>query len=147
MLTYEFTQVLESNPDLQLQFEIEEGQIIQPTFHITEIKNVSIDSVDCGGNSDAYNHTVVQLMVNPREKLRKPWTAKKALSIFQKVDTITPIDRFAEIFLEYGDSTMRTSNFSIENIDTSNGKIEIQLYTKPTVCKPSLRKQEAASCC
>lgn len=147
MLTQEFTRLLENNPDHQLQFEVEEGRLVKPTYHITEIKNVSIDSVDCGGNPDAYNHTVVQLWVNPQEELRKPWTAKKALSIFQKVDAITPMDGHAEIFIEYGDHTMRTSNFSIENVTTTNGKIEVQLYTKPPVCKPSLRSEGVASCC
>ena len=71
MKTQEFTSLLENHTASQLQFEIEPGKLIPATYHITEIKNTVIDSVDCGGNADTYNQTIVQLLVNPNENMRK----------------------------------------------------------------------------
>ncbi|MFY0654116.1 MAG: hypothetical protein JXQ96_18910 [Cyclobacteriaceae bacterium] len=147
MTTQEFTDLLEKNPSIRLQFEVEDGKFIEPTYHITEIKNVSIDSVDCGGNPDAYNQTIVQLWVNPHEFLRKPWSTDKALSIFNKVESTTLSDPDAEIFFEYGDENIRTSQFSVENINIDGNTLNVQLFTKPTACKPSLRSNGAVSCC
>ena len=146
MKTSEFLNILRENPGLGLEFEIENGCFIKPTFHITEVKNVSIESVDCGANPDSYKQTIVQLMVNPAEAMRKPWTAKKALNIFDKVETLKPIDQDAEIFFEYGDQEIRTSNFSVEDVLFADGHIRLELYAKPTVCKPSL-KSGASQCC
>lgn len=146
MKTSEFLNILNENPSLGLAFEIESGQFIKPTFHITEVKNVSIESVDCGGNPDSYQQTVVQLMVNPLEKMRQPWTAKKALDIFDKVSAIKPMNDDAEIFFEYGDLDIRTSNFSVEDISFADDMIRLELFAKPTVCKPSL-DPNAKQCC
>ncbi len=147
MKTQEFTSLLENHTASQLQFEIEPGKLIPATYHITEIKNTVIDSVDCGGNADTYNQTIVQLLVNPNENMRKPWTAQKALSIFNKVHAKSPINSDAEIFFEYGDATIRTSHFSVNNIEEVDGIINAQLFVKPTVCKPSLSLQGERTCC
>jgi hypothetical protein len=145
MKTSEFITLLEENPSLGLQFVLENDYIVKSTFHITEIMNVTIESVDCGGNPDSYKQTIFQLMVNPNELIREPWTAEKALSIVNKVDKIKPIDGNTEIFFEYGDETLRTSHYSIANVEFVDGIIKVDLFAKPTVCKPSLG--QAVQCC
>ncbi|UXX80017.1 DUF6428 family protein [Reichenbachiella carrageenanivorans] len=146
MKTSELLTLLKGNPEMGLVFEIESGQFVKPTFHITEVKNVTVESVDCGGNPDTYKETIIQLMVNPLEKMRKPWTAQKALDIFEKVGQLKPMDDDAEVFFEYGDLTMRTSNFSVENVIFNEDNIHFELFAKPTVCKPSLNPN-AKQCC
>lgn len=146
MKTSEFLNILKENPNLGLAFEIEKGQFVKPTFHITEVKNATIESVDCGGNPDTYKETIVQLMVNPLEQMRKPWTAEKALDIFDKVGRLKPMHDDAEVFFEYGDLDMRTSNFSVENVIFEDGNIHFELFAKPTVCKPSLNPSAKACC-
>ena len=146
MKTSEFLNILKKNPDLRLEFEIESGKFIKPTFHITEVKNVTVESVDCGGNPDSYKQTIVQLMVNPLEEMRKSWSAQKALDIFDKVATLKPMDDEAEIFFEYGDLEVRTSNFSVEDVLFADATIRLELFAKPTVCKPSLNPN-ARQCC
>lgn len=145
MKTKEFLSLLENNPEAGLTFEYEKGRFVPDTYHITEVKNVTIDSVDCGGNADSYKQTIVQLWVPKNEQLRKPWTAKKALSIFGKVDQMTPMVADTEIFFEFGNDEIRTSNFSVEAISREDDKIAVQLYVQPTVCKPQLAGE--ASCC
>jgi len=146
MKTLEFLHILKENPGLGLEFEIESGKFIKPTFHITEVKNATIESVDCGGNPDSYKETIIQLMVNPLEEMRKPWTAQKALDIFDKVEQLKPMDKDAEVFFEYGDLEVRTSNFSVEDVLFADGNIRLELFAKPTVCKPSLNPN-AKQCC
>ncbi len=145
MKTKEFLTLLENNPEAGLTFEYEKGKFVSDTYHITEVKNVTIDSVDCGGNPDSYKQTIVQLWVPKNEELRKPWTAKKALSIFGKVDQMTPLAGETEIFFEFGNDEIRTSNFSVEAINQDDNKISVQLYVQPTVCKPRLAGE--LSCC
>lgn len=147
MKTQEFVKQLQENPTALLQFEIEEGIFIEPTYHITEIKNAKIESVDCGGNPESYNHTIVQLWINPEEKLRKSWTAKKALNIIELVDKVTPIDGQAELFFEYGALDTRTSHYSINTLMIEKQTLKVQLYTKATVCKPSLAAAGTSTCC
>ena len=147
MNTSELLSILEQNPTLGLQFEVEQGIYVAPTFHITEIKNATIESVDCGGNPDSYKQTIVQLMVDPNEAPRKPWSGQKALSIFNKVDAVKPIVGDAEIFFEYGDEHIRTSHFSVEDIQIDPEKISVQLFAKPTVCKPRLVNGQMQACC
>ena len=145
MKTNDFLELLSNNPDAELTFEYDKGKFIPDTYHITEVKNVTINSVDCGGNPDSYKQTIVQLWIPKAEKNEKPWTAQKVLSIFNKVDQMTPINRETEVFFEFGNDEIRTSNFSVENIDLSNGKVNVQLYVHPTVCKPSLKGE--VGCC
>lgn len=147
MKTSAFISLLQDNPSKGLQFQITNAHSIAPTFHITEIKNVSIESVDCGGNPDSYKQTIIQLMVNPLEAIREPWTSQKALSIFEKVDKVKSINKEAEIFFEYGDEIIRTSNFSIEEVEINENIIDLHFYAKPTVCKPSLKGTNATACC
>jgi len=71
MKTNEFLELLKKNPDVELTFEYDKDRFIPDTYHITEVKNVTIDSVDCGGNSDSYTQTIVQLWVPKGEKPRK----------------------------------------------------------------------------
>ena len=54
MKTSEFLKILEKNPNKPLQFEYLNNQIVGEAYHITEVKNVHIDSVDCGGNCLLY---------------------------------------------------------------------------------------------
>lgn len=145
MKTNEFLTLLQNNPEAGLTFEYEKGKLVPPTYHITEVKNVTIDSVDCGGNPDSYKQTIVQLWVPKNEELRKEWTAKKALSIFEVVDKMIPINRDTDIFFEFGNEEVRTSNFSVETITKDDEKIVIQMYVQPTVCKPRLAGE--SSCC
>ena len=44
-----FKETLEKHPDLILQFQYAENKWVDASYHITEIKQAPIVSVDCGG--------------------------------------------------------------------------------------------------
>ncbi|MEQ9098704.1 MAG: DUF6428 family protein [Imperialibacter sp.] len=148
MKTQELLSLLRSAKGNNLEFEYALGQFVPATFHITEVKNQKITSVDCGGRKLAFNQTVVQLYVNDLEAIRKPWTTDKALSILDLVDKKDPMDKEAEVFFEWGHGELRTSVYSVEQIENDENTLSIKLFAQPTVCKPSLElASSAAACC
>nr|WP_246230234.1 DUF6428 family protein [Mucilaginibacter humi] len=48
-----FKDTLLAHPDLDLQFQYAEGKLVDAAYHITEIKQAPITSVDCGGVMNA----------------------------------------------------------------------------------------------
>ncbi|MEM8789717.1 MAG: DUF6428 family protein [Pseudomonadota bacterium] len=49
------------DPAAPLRFKTEDGPM-GPGTHITEFKHASIASIDCGGRTDAWSETVMQLL-------------------------------------------------------------------------------------
>ena len=68
MKTQEFLNVLKENKSKALLFEYQENKFVDTNYHITEVKNTAIHSVDCGGRADQWNETVIQLWESPKEK-------------------------------------------------------------------------------
>ena len=67
MKTQELFEVLEANKDKSLLFEYTSNQLVGANYHITEVKHIKIDSVDCGAQTDAWNETIIQLWESPSE--------------------------------------------------------------------------------
>ena len=65
----EFKTQLAENPGLHLQFEFAKNQKVNPSFHITEIKQANITAVDCGGKMNAWTEIILQLW-EPSQKDR-----------------------------------------------------------------------------
>ena len=151
MTTKTFLELLANNPQKELIFEYESNQFI-PVYHITEVKNVHFDSIDCGGNSHEEYQTVTQLWISPKDFLkRKCMTAEKALKIYKIVDGVKPMKRETTIFFEYGYGDLRTSIYSVEEVVATADQLIIQLFVPKTACKPALqvieKGKEALSCC
>ena len=61
MTSKEFLQTLENHPNLPLYFEYKTGAFARPDYHITEVKNVHFDTVDCGGVQNEWKEVHVQI--------------------------------------------------------------------------------------
>ena len=152
MTTQKFLDLLASNPQKELVFEYEANQFISAAYHITEIKNVHFESIDCGGNAHEAFQTIVQLWISPKDAHKKKcMIAEKALKIFNIVDGVKPMKRDTEIFFEYGDKDLRTSNYSVENVAITNEQVIIRMFVPKTACKPAQKVmeqgQKAVGCC
>ena len=85
MKTKEFLNIIESNLDKHLIFEYAPAKWVGANYHITEVKNTTINYVDCGGKADAWQETVVQLWEDQMGiGKRKYLKTKKAVEIFTK---------------------------------------------------------------
>ena len=91
MKTNEFLNILKEHPSKELLFEFQPGQLVGANYHITEIKNTHIDSVDCGGRTDEWNETIVQLWESPSEQDKTDYlSTSKATEILNRVHGLNP---------------------------------------------------------
>lgn len=151
MKTNEFIDTLTQNPDLSLEFEYAQGKFVRNDFHITEIKNVIFDTVDCGGIRNQWNETHVQLWENQTEEPEHNVNSTKALKIFQVVENVRPTFQDTEIKFEYGNESFPTSILSVGEISQTDKSLIVKLYEIGTTCKAKDRatteEEKAAACC
>ena len=125
-------------------FKLASGEEIGGDLHLTEIKNVQVQSTDCGGNTHSYNETIVQLWQNERSKKEAHWHTQKIKDIVDVVERNMELDEETEFYLEFGNSTYRTSVHNVKWVEQDDA-VTIQLLPTYTQCKPaSLTK---LACC
>ncbi len=156
MKTQELLQLLETNKDKALLFEYAPNQLVGANYHITEVKHIAINSVDCGARADAWNETIVQLWESPSEIGKTEYmTTYKALSIFKKVGSMKPYDLDSEVKFEYGNSLFHTAQLFVNDYEIHNKQLLLKLAVEKTDCKAKeacgVTETEAvtadASCC
>ena len=136
MKTQAFLNVLNENKEKALLFEYQENQFVDTNYHITEVKNTTIHSVDCGGRADEWNETIIQLWESPSEKGQREYMkAHKALEILERVDKIHPLDRNAFVQFEYSNENFHKANLEIHNLELTLDKIIVKLFVPSTDCK------------
>ena len=153
MKTNEFLKVLENNLEKELIFEYANKQLVGTNYHLTEVKNVFFDTVDCGGKPNEWHETHLQLWESPIE-IGKPnyLKADKVLSILQKVNSIKALLLDTDIKIEYGNEAFSTSVMPIESLEISANYVKMKLFMGQTGCKandvcgiPEVKEENA--CC
>lgn len=154
MKTQTFLNTLKNNLNKELLFEYAPDTFVNKNYHITEIKNLTIESVDCGGKTNSWKETIVQLWENPIEKDKNTFmTASKAVDIFEKVDTIKPLQLNTVIKIEYGNNSFHTANLVVDSIAENDKNIIIKLHSYITQCKANdicctpTKKEKSSDCC
>jgi len=127
---------MNEHQDKSLLFEYVPNRFVKPSYHITEVKHLKIDSVDCGARTDSWNETIVQLWESPKEKHKTEYmTVKKANAIFKKVAGMKPFDPESEIKIEYSNALFHTAQLFIHDFEIENDKLIFQLTVEKTDCK------------
>ena len=136
MKTKEFLSLLKEHQNKSLLFEYNQGALVGANYHITEVKNIHIDAVDCGAGTDSWKETVVQLWESPKEIGKTEYmTSSKALSILNKVDKMRPMELEAELKFEYSNASFHTAQMFVTDIFVNNNQLLVQLSVKQTDCK------------
>lgn len=136
MKTHEFLSLLETHKNKALLFEYTPGRYVAPNYHITEVKHIKIESVDCGSGTDSWNETIVQLWESPSERDKTEYMSTfKALGILKKVGQLKPFDMDAEIKFEYSNASFHTAQLFVTAIDISEKQLRIHLAVQKTDCK------------
>lgn len=147
MTTQEFITTLRKSPAAPLIFMNETGGIIHAGYHLTEIKAAHLETVDCGGRTNRWNETIVQLWV-PADADEEYMTAGKFLSIFDRVTAMIPLQPEAEIRVEYGDENFFPSLYHVEEVRSEQGATRVLIAPPITTCKARDRRlQEVETCC
>ena len=149
MTTNEFIAALRQSPENRLLFVNDAGNAVRAGYHLTEIKAAHFDTVDCGGQTNRWNETIMQLWV-PGEPDDDYMRAAKFLAIFDKVTRLIPLDGQAQLRIEYGDENFFPSLYHVAAITRAEGTTQVLLEPPTTTCKARDRrreKPEASACC
>jgi hypothetical protein len=153
MTTNEFISALRAAPDNELMFINLDGHVVHSGYHLTELKAASFETVDCGGQTNRWQETIVQLWVpaNPDDDYM---TAAKFLKIFDKVRGMIPLDVDADVRVEYGDENFFPSAYYIRSVTSDETTTRVLLEPPRTTCKardrrmaPGELSSQDNSCC
>jgi len=136
MKTNELFKTLRDHKDKALLFEYAPNLLVQANYHITEVKHIKIDSVDCGARTDAWNETIIQLWESPSEIGKTEFmNVDKALNILDRVGNLKAYDLNAEVKFEYSNATFNTAQLFVSDFDINNNQLIIKLAIHKTDCK------------
>ena len=136
MKTNDFLNLLKTNQDKSLLFEYAPNMLVGVNYHITEVKNITIDAVDCGAGIDSWKETIIQLWESPSELGKTEYmSAYKALAILKKVEKIKPMILNSVVKFEYSNQQFHTAQLIVKEVIIKEKQLLVKLSVLPTDCK------------
>ena len=130
-----FKEKLTQNPLLDLQFQYADNKWVSPSYHITEIKQAPIVSVDCGGVKNEWIEIIVQLWEPEAKQQERAMKVRKALSIIDVVEKVLPLDTTATVKIEFGNSAFDTRQLYPNEFIIDEENLVIDLRPDTVQCK------------
>lgn len=138
-----FKEQLLKFPDLNLQFQYAANQWVDASFHITEIKQAPIISVDCGGVMNAWTEIIVQIYEPVDEQQERSMKVNKALSIIDLVEKSLPLNPAGTVKIEFGNSAFDTRQMYPSEFIIEGSNLIVDLRPDAVQCKA----KERGECC
>lgn len=136
-----FKNTLLENQDKVLQFQYAEGQFVDASYHITEIKQAPIVSVDCGGVMNSWTEIIVQLWEPAVSESDRAMKVSKALSIVNLVEKSLPLNPLGIVKIEFGNSKFDTRQMYPAEFVPEGDSFTVNLTADFTQCKAIARNQ------
>src|SRR5690606_11726431 len=130
-----FKNKLVAHPDAVLQFQYAEGKWVDAAYHITEIKQAPITSVDCGGVMNAWTEIIVQLWEPEGKDASRAMAVSKALSIIEVVERVLPLNPAGIVKIEFGNSQFDTRQMYPGEVIEEGENLVVNLVPDVTQCK------------
>lgn len=119
---------------------------VQSGYHVTEVKAGSFQTLDCGGNPDAWQETILQVEDIP--SAGKPqMTAGKFSAILSQVDKKVRLNHDARLTIEMGRPGEPMRVFDVADITIEGNRAVLTLGVRAAICKPRHRAAQAVACC
>jgi hypothetical protein len=135
-ITWEkFKDTLLQHTELDLQFQYAGGKFVDAAYHITEIKQAPVTSVDCGGVMNAWTEIIVQLWVPDGQQQLRSMKVKKALSIVEIVEKMLPLDPKGTVKIEFGNSEFDARQMFPNEMIVDGENLVIDLRADAVQCK------------
>jgi hypothetical protein len=134
-----FKDMLVQHPDLELQFQYAEGKLVDAAYHITEIKQAPITSVDCGGVMNNWTEIIVQLWVPVNDEQSRSMKVSKALSIINIVEKMLPLNPNGTVKIEFGNSEFDTRQMFPNEMIAEGTSLTVDLRPDAVQCKAQER--------
>ncbi len=127
---------LRTLPQRPLQFHLHGTLLVPAGYHVTEVKAVTIEAMDCGGHANAWRETVIQLMDGNAEEAGAGFmTNRKFLAIYDRVTRHIPVRAEAEVRVEYGNASNPAVHYHITHVDHQPDAITVHLRPPGVQCK------------
>ena len=146
MNTKEFMSALVKGKKHPLKFQLPGGRVVPVGYHLTEVKNNHVESVDCGGVANQWNETVIQLWVPVKLDPKHRMSAEKALKILIKADEIRPSDPDAICLFEVDNENGTATIYTPRQVKQTTATLTIILASRQTECKALTREDSGNSC-
>jgi hypothetical protein len=130
-----FKDTLLQYPGLDLQFQYAENKWVEASYHITEIKQSPITSVDCGGVLNSWTEIIVQLWEPTAKQQERAMKVRKALSIIEIVEKKLPLNPLATVKIEFGNSQFDTRQMYPGEFVFEGENLIVNLIPDFTQCK------------
>lgn len=130
-----FKEVLIHNPGLELQFQYEADKWVDASYHITEIKQAPIVSVDCGGVMNSWTEIIVQLWEPGNKQQERAMKVEKALSIIGLVEKTLSLNPLGIVKIEFGNSQFDTRQMFPGDISVVDQSLVVDLRPDAVQCK------------
>ncbi|RNI31621.1 DUF6428 family protein [Rufibacter latericius] len=130
-----FKSELAQYPALPLQFQYAEDKWVDASYHITEIKQAPIVSVDCGGQMNSWTEVIVQLWEPGQGNDGQPMAVSKALSIIEVVEKVLPLNPLGIVKIEFGNAQFDTRQMYPAQLTVNGGNLVVNLTPDATQCK------------
>ena len=131
---------LEAAPAKPLRFTVDGQQLVPNDFHVTEIKKVSIESLDCGGGASAWEELVIQLWSPRGDDAPEPMTVEKFSSILAKADALPLLDG-EHVRFEFAPLGQPAVQYTLSGLIATGEALEVELTPPYAACKPIERGQ------
>ncbi|WP_328774713.1 arsenic resistance N-acetyltransferase ArsN2 [Deinococcus aquaedulcis] len=134
--TAALTSALRVLPQRPLEFHLHGHVLVPAGYHVTEVKAVTIEAMDCGGNAAAWRETVIQLMDGSTADAQGGFmTNRKFLAIYDRVVKHIPVRDEAEVRFEYGNASTPAMQYHVTHVDAQPERVIIHLRTPGVQCK------------
>ncbi|WP_231881592.1 DUF6428 family protein [Deinococcus puniceus] len=110
--------------------------LVPAGYHVTEVKAVTIEAMDCGGKATAWRETVIQLMDGSAEEAEAGFmTNRKFLAIYDRAAKRLPVQDAAEVRFEYGNSYTPALQYHVTHTEMLPERMIVHLHTPGVQCK------------
>lgn len=126
------------------------GRRVQPGYHVTEVKAGSFVTLDCGGNPDAWQETILQVEDIPAKEGQTFLPVGKFRAILAQVDRKIRLSGDARVTIEVSRPDEAMQVYDVAGIGFTDTEAVVQLGERPAICKPRHRAEQAAvaeACC
>ncbi|WP_299333430.1 DUF6428 family protein [uncultured Psychroserpens sp.] len=156
MKTQELFSILDQHNNKELWFEYAPNVFVAANYHITEVKHITVDSVDCGAQTDSWKETIIQLWESPNDENKTEcMSVFKAMGILKKVGNMKPYTLDAEVKFEYSNPTFHTAQLFVNDYQIQDNKLILKLAIEKTDCKAkelcgvpeTITTESEAPCC
>jgi hypothetical protein len=148
-----FKETLIQHAELILQFSYATNTWVNASYHITEIKQAPITSVDCGGMLNTWTEIIIQLWEPSGKSDGKAMKVDKALHIIELVEKNMLVNPSATVKIEFGNTHFDTRQMYPGEFIIDGENLIVNLTPYFTQCKAINRGdtcgpvEQKTSCC